>query len=300
LPQATHRFWLQVTLPAVHSLVVQQGWARPPQVPQLPAVQVAPLAQAVPCPRQVFLLQHPPAPQVPPAQQAEPGVPHATQMPLAEGELHTLAGLAHVPPVQHGSPGPPQVAQTPPWQDAPASLQGGELPQQGSPSLPQATQVLAAPQTTSGPMHFGSVAQQGSFRWPQTPESPITGNSSRASLGGGASRRASDGGRSAPASVRPGPSLGEGVESEQASGSIAAQRQQPRNSARLLKTASLNGMDPLNRKTPTSVNPSKVRRCDGAHSGRTWRSAVRQHLRQEREPRGQLRAVPLVLLRPDR
>ncbi|HNK43281.1 MAG TPA: hypothetical protein PKL17_00760 [Pseudomonadota bacterium] len=99
-----------VVLPA--TVVVQQGWPAPPQVPQLPFVQVpVRFGQVEPADEQTLLTQQPtlPAttlPQPLPTQQGWPGLPHGLQMPWPLPVQTSFPSQAR--PAQQAWPAPPQ------------------------------------------------------------------------------------------------------------------------------------------------------------------------------------------------
>jgi hypothetical protein len=102
-PQAAHELPLQATLPAVQVLLAQHACDNPPQVPQLPLVQVPVMSgQVLPEATQLPATQQPPLPQTLPAQQAWPGPPQATQLPLPQARPEL-----QVRPVQQAWPAPP-------------------------------------------------------------------------------------------------------------------------------------------------------------------------------------------------
>jgi hypothetical protein len=125
----------------VQVLLAQQVWPAPPQLPQLPLVQLPPtLGQVAPALVQVLFTQQPPAPQVLLEQHGSPGPPQLAQMP-ALAPLHTLP-VSQLRPAQQVCPAPPHTVHTPPRHAAPLAEQV-LFAQHGSPSPPHALQLPA-------------------------------------------------------------------------------------------------------------------------------------------------------------
>jgi hypothetical protein len=129
---------LHVTPLAVQALPAQQGCVNPPQVPQLPLLQVPPIPGhgLGDGPVQRSLTQQPPLSQPLPTQQMVPAAPQASQLPA----LLQAKPEGQARPAQQARPGPPQAWHTPPTQ-MPPPVHPGLVAQQTVPSAPHCWQT---------------------------------------------------------------------------------------------------------------------------------------------------------------
>lgn len=110
-PQAAQVPPRQRVFPAVHVDPEQQGWPRPPHVPQVPLLQVpAMIPQPAPEATHTLATQQPPCAHTFPGQQAPPGVPHAASAGLAGASMTRgtsgATAPSRVPPVPPAAPPP--------------------------------------------------------------------------------------------------------------------------------------------------------------------------------------------------